>query len=154
MEHSTFIADKTTEEVQELIIKTKGESQLKEYSREELIQRYKNIVKRWQNSDNLIRLFPEKYNEICLKLELLKSGAEFRVYDARIDVANMIMDLSDKICRGQQLDRFDNSKGLVGDHRKSDYKPKTDIGNFVETIIHSKMEGQRRQYSDRSQENY
>ena len=86
MEHSTFIADKTTEEVQELIIKTKGESQLKEYSREELVQRYENIIKRWQDSDNLIRLFPEKYNEICLKLELLKSGAEFKVYDADISV--------------------------------------------------------------------
>lgn len=42
--------------------------------REELIERYENIVKKWQGNSDLLKLFPEKYKEMVMKLEALKNG--------------------------------------------------------------------------------
>lgn len=53
------------------------------FTRKELIQRYENIIKRWDNDPNqtLKRLFPDKYRDICAKLQGLRNGAEYRVVD-------------------------------------------------------------------------
>lgn len=106
--------------------------------RQELIKRYENIIKRWNDSDNLKRLFPGKYKEIHIKLEALKSGVPYRVYDATDELKDMIIDMGAKIRDVQPL--FDGS--MLGDKVKSNYKYKTDIPDFVDEIIKINMEVQ------------
>ena len=56
---------------------------MQKYSREELIERYENIIRKWDSCprQTLKRLFPEKYEEICTKLQALKDVAEYHVVD-------------------------------------------------------------------------
>lgn len=133
------LSDKTDQELKEWIDRHKGKRKPKQYTREELIERYENIVKRWQDSESLIRLFPEKYEEICMKLEGLKAGADYRVYDATYEVLDMVADMGAKIRDIQQTDPLDETRGVVKDHNKSSYEYKTDIGDFVDSITKDRL---------------
>ncbi len=104
-------------------------------TRQKLIDRYENIIMRWNNSDNLIELFPDKYKEIHMKLEALKAGMPYQIYDATDEIKNMIMDIGVKIRDIQPL--FNGN--MLGDKVKSNYKYKTDISEFVDKIIEEKL---------------
>lgn len=132
-----YLSDKTDQELKEFIDKHKDKRERRQYSREELIKRYENIVERWNNDGDLIRLFPEKYEEICMKLQALKDGAEYRIYDATYEVVDMIMDMGAKIRDTQQM--YDGSGRVLKDCKKSKYEYKTDIPNFVDKIIEDKL---------------
>lgn len=110
---------------------------MQKYSREELIKRYENIVERWNNGGNLIRLFPEKYEEICMKLQALKDGTKYKIYDARDEVKDMVMDVGAKIRDTQQM--YDGTDRTLKDCKKSKYEYKTDIPDFVDKIIENKL---------------
>lgn len=107
------------------------------FTKEELIQRYENIVERWNDDGDLIRLFPEKYEEICAKLQALRNGAEYRIYDAREEMKDMVMDMGAKIRDIQQM--YDGSGRTLKDCKKSKYEYKTDIPDFVDKIIENKL---------------
>ena len=132
-----YLSDKTDQELKEFKDKHKDKRERRQYSREELIKRYENIVERWNNDGDLIRLFPEKYEEICMKLQALKDGAKYRVYDATYEVADMVMDMGAKIRDIQQM--HDGTGRVLKDYKKSKYKYKTDIPDFVDKIIDNKL---------------
>ena len=53
----------------------------KNNKRKEAIERYEKIKSRWEESKNLIRILPDVYAEICLKLKALKKGLDFNIVD-------------------------------------------------------------------------
>lgn len=104
------------------------------FSLEDIIRRYEKIVERW-NSDprqTLKRLFPGKYKEIHAKLEALKAGSPYRIYDATDEVKKMIMDMGAKMWGVQQM--YDGTGRVVKDFRKCNNN-KTDIPEFVDKLI-------------------
>ncbi len=110
----------------------------KEIERQNIIKRYENIVKRWQEEDdgNMTCLFPEKYKEICLKLELLKAGVDYKIKDITLDC---IEDMFVKMCSVQQYNPLDRNTKTVKDIKNIDYEFKTDLPDFVDKVIKEKL---------------
>ena len=50
-------------------------------NRKEIIKRYEKIVNKWDKDPDLKRLFPDKYVDICRKLEALKTGVNYIIKD-------------------------------------------------------------------------
>lgn len=107
--------------------------------RQELINRYENIIKKWNNS-SLKRLFPDKYKEIYMKLQILKAGLPYKTYDATDELKDMIMDMGAKMCGMQKMWlRNKKKKGVLKNHKKQKYEYKTDIPDFVDKVIENKL---------------
>lgn len=70
-----------------------------------------------------------------MKLEALKAGVPYKIYDATNELKDMIMDMGAKIWGVQSL--FDGS--MLGDKVKSNYEYRTDIPKFVDKIIEDKL---------------
>lgn len=103
-------------------------------SRDEVIRRYQNIVKRWDEDNTLIKMFPDKYKEICDKLRALQDGHEFTQTDV---TRECIMDMGAKIRDIQQL--YGGKDGVLSDYSKAKYQYETDIPKFVDRVIFDKM---------------
>lgn len=101
--------------------------------RQEIIERYKKIVRNWNESETLIKLFPEKYEEICAKLVALENGASYKIYDAKLD---MMRDIMVGICRIQQA--HDGTGRALKDWQNDEYEEKTDVLQFVNIILKNK----------------
>ncbi len=99
-------------------------------SRKEIIKRYEDIVKKWNEDCDLIELYPEKYKEILLKLEALKNGYEYKVKDITLDCWQ---DMFVKMWSAQRY--YDSADRMVGDVKKCNYDFKTDIPEFVDKLI-------------------
>ena len=107
---------------------------MREFTREEVISRYENIVKRWNESKDLIRLFPDKYEDICRKLEALKNGMEFSV---KYMTKEVVMDMGAKLCGVQQA--YGAKNKMVREYKNDDYRYETDIPYFVDRCINSSL---------------
>ena len=107
---------------------------IKQITRQEIIDRYERIVERWNKDGELIRLFPDKYKDICRKLEGLKNGAEYTVKDVAKDV---VMDAGARICGAQQTGGINNR--MVRSFKKDDYEYKTDFPEFIDKCVVNKL---------------
>ena len=102
----------------------------------EIIKRYEKIIEKWNDDETLIKMFPEKYREICLKLEALKAGIPYTITDV---TKESIQDMGAKICGVQQT--YDKRNRLVRDFRNCNYEYKTDIPKFVDRITRQTLQG-------------
>lgn len=60
-------------------------------TREHAINAYRRIVRRWDDSEcNLKEILPNKYKEICLKLDALESGKDYKIVDKTEELVKMI----------------------------------------------------------------
>lgn len=81
-----------------------------EEERKDIIKRYENIVKKWDDCPNqtLKRILPDKYIEIKEKLKLLKEGFDFTITDETQELKTAIAYV------GGQIPRVNySSKGLI-----------------------------------------
>lgn len=107
---------------------------IKQITRQEIIDRYERIVERWNKDEELIRLFPDKYKDICRKLEGLKNGAEYTVKDVAKDA---VMDAGARICGAQQTGGINNR--MVRSFKKDNYEYKTDFPEFIDKCVVNKL---------------
>lgn len=81
-----------------------------ENKRDDIINRYENIVKKWDEDPNqtLKRVLPEKYEEIKGRLRLLKEGYNFNITDKTQELKTAIAYIGGQIPRTNYSD-----KGLI-----------------------------------------
>lgn len=104
--------------------------------REIIIERYEKIIENWDNPDSRLKeLFPEKYEDIKLKLYLLKCGFPYKVYDATDEVKNMVTDMFVKMCSVQKID----SDKTLGEVKENNYEYKTIVPRLVDEIIKEEL---------------
>ncbi len=101
--------------------------------RQDIINRYESIVKKWNTDGDLIRLFPEKYKEICMKLQALKNGVEYTITESI--TKKLVEDMGAMIWGMQQYNPLDANGGVVKSIKNSNYENQTDIPEFVDKII-------------------
>ena len=101
--------------------------------RQDIINRYESVVKKWNTDGDLIRLFPEKYKEICMKLQALKNGVEYTITESI--TKKLVEDMGAMIWGIQQCNPLDANGGVVKDIKNSNYEYQTDIPEFVGKII-------------------
>ncbi len=73
-----------------------------------------------------------------MKLEALKAGMPYKIYDSTDELKDMIMDMGAKMWGVQQT--FGRNNRLVKSYKRNNYKYKTDIPEFVDEVIKRSME--------------
>ena len=68
-------------------------------TRENLIQRYEKIKEKWDNDEDLRRILPDTYEEICMKLDGLKKGYKYSIKNV---TEECVMAGGALLCGGQQ----------------------------------------------------
>lgn len=90
--------------------------------RVETIQRYENIKLKWDNDEDLKRILPEVYEDICRKLKGLKVGAEYKITDKTSELKNMIAYVGGQIPRinykGKNHELINVNSGITYDKAK------------------------------------
>lgn len=90
--------------------------------RADAIQRYENIKLKWDNDEDLKRILPETYEDICRKLEGLKAGVEYKIIDKTNELKNMIAYVGGQIPRinykGKNQELININNGITYDEAK------------------------------------
>ena len=53
--------------------------------REQIIQRYEQIIDEWDKNPHLKTILPDTYKNICYKLQMLKADVDYKVVDVTKD---------------------------------------------------------------------
>lgn len=90
--------------------------------RNKLIQRYTKIKFNWDSDEDLKRILPEVYKDICRKLEGLKAGAEYKITDKTNELKHMIAYVGGQIPRinykGKNHELININNGITYDEAK------------------------------------
>jgi len=54
-------------------------------TREQIIQRYEQIIDEWDKNPHLKTILPDTYKNICYKLQMLKADVDYKVVDVTKD---------------------------------------------------------------------
>ena len=79
-------------------------------------------------------ILPERYLDVCKKLNALEEGFEFKIYDTTNKTKNMLKNIGAMICSIQKLDKQQILKDIPS-HRCNKYNYKTNIKKLVDGVI-------------------